>query len=101
MQFSDVPEGQWHSEAVRWAASEKLVSGYGDGSVDQPNSAGQCRLDGVDAGFPVETVCPQAIERHHIAMTAFADVPTDAWYAEAVAYCQQNGIMSGTTDTKA
>ena len=33
------------------------------------------------------------------AMTAFADVPTDAWYAEAVAYCQQNGIMSGTTDT--
>jgi len=33
------------------------------------------------------------------AMTAFADVPTDAWYVEAVAYCQQNGIMSGTTDT--
>ena len=32
-------------------------------------------------------------------MTAFADVPADAWYAEAVAYCQQNGIMSGTTDT--
>ena len=33
------------------------------------------------------------------AMTAFADVPADAWYAEAVAYCQQNGVMSGTTDT--
>ena len=31
MQFSDVPEGQWYSEAVRWAASEKLVLGYGDG----------------------------------------------------------------------
>ena len=31
MQFSDVPEGQWYSEAVRWAASEKLVNGYGDG----------------------------------------------------------------------
>ena len=31
MQFSDVPEGQWYSEAVRWAASEKLVAGYGDG----------------------------------------------------------------------
>jgi len=26
---------------------------------------------------------------------AFSDVPADAWYAEAVAYCQQNGIMSG------
>ncbi len=31
MQFSDVPEGQWYSEAVRWAASEKLVGGYGNG----------------------------------------------------------------------
>lgn len=31
MQFSDVPEGQWYSEAVRWAASEKLVEGYGNG----------------------------------------------------------------------
>ncbi len=31
MQFSDVPEGQWYSEAVRWAASEKLVAGYDDG----------------------------------------------------------------------
>lgn len=31
MQFSDVPEGQWYSEAIRWAASERLVAGYGDG----------------------------------------------------------------------
>lgn len=31
MRFSDVPEGQWYSEAVRWAASEQLVGGYGDG----------------------------------------------------------------------
>lgn len=27
MPFSDVDEGQWHSEAIRWAASEKLVNG--------------------------------------------------------------------------
>ena len=31
MQFSDVSEDQWYSEAVRWAASEQLVLGYGDG----------------------------------------------------------------------
>lgn len=29
--------------------------------------------------------------------SSFSDVPADAWYAEAIAYCQQNGIMSGTT----
>lgn len=29
----------------------------------------------------------------------FSDVPADAWYAEAITYCQQNGIMNGTSDT--
>ena len=29
--------------------------------------------------------------------TGFADVPPNAWYAEAVAYCQDSGLMSGTT----
>lgn len=29
----------------------------------------------------------------------FSDVPNDAWYAEAVAYCQQQGIMNGTSAT--
>ena len=31
--------------------------------------------------------------------SSFSDVPASAWYAEAIAYCQQNGIMSGTTST--
>ena len=31
--------------------------------------------------------------------STFSDVPAGAWYAEAIAYCQQNGIMSGTSDT--
>ncbi|MGI6031380.1 MAG: S-layer homology domain-containing protein [Eubacteriales bacterium] len=30
MNFEDVPQGQWYSEAVRWAASEKIVEGYDD-----------------------------------------------------------------------
>lgn len=31
LQFSDVPEGQWYTEGIRWAASERLIVGYGDG----------------------------------------------------------------------
>ena len=30
--------------------------------------------------------------------TGFADVSGDAWYAGAVAYCQERGWMSGTSD---
>lgn len=31
--------------------------------------------------------------------TGFSDVPADAWYADAVVFCQENGLMSGTTST--
>ena len=31
MNFADVPQDQWYSEAIRWAASEGIVGGYGNG----------------------------------------------------------------------
>ena len=30
---------------------------------------------------------------------SFSDVSSDAWYADAVTWCKENGIMSGTSDT--
>ena len=32
LDFSDVAGGVWYAEAVRWAASQGIVSGYGDGT---------------------------------------------------------------------
>ena len=31
MDFEDVEADQWYTEAIRWAASEKIVEGYGNG----------------------------------------------------------------------
>lgn len=31
--------------------------------------------------------------------TGFSDVAADAWYAEFVVYCRDNGLMAGTSDT--
>lgn len=31
MTYTDVAQGQWYSEAVRWATSEGIVGGYGNG----------------------------------------------------------------------
>ena len=39
MDFDDVAEGLWYSEAVRWAASEGVVTGVGDGSSFAPTGA--------------------------------------------------------------
>ena len=30
--FDDVADGQWYTDAVRWAASKGIVAGYGDGT---------------------------------------------------------------------
>ena len=32
--------------------------------------------------------------------SGFSDVPAGAWYAEAVAWCRENGVMSGTSSTQ-
>ena len=45
MEFSDVPQGQWYSEAIRWAASEQLVNGYGDGRFGTDDPITQEHLD--------------------------------------------------------
>ena len=31
MNYTDVAQGQWCSEAIRWATSEGVVTGYGNG----------------------------------------------------------------------
>ncbi|MHA5219249.1 S-layer homology domain-containing protein [Dysosmobacter sp. Phy] len=31
MDYTDVAQGQWYSEAIRWASSEGIVGGYGNG----------------------------------------------------------------------
>lgn len=42
---------------------------------------------------------PDNVERLSVQNTGFTDVPADAWYAQAVEYCQENGLMAGTSDT--
>lgn len=45
MQFNDVPEEQWYTEPIRWAASEELVRGYGNGHFGTNDPITQQQLD--------------------------------------------------------
>ena len=45
MRFNDVPEGQWYTESIRWAASEELVRGYGNGRFGTNDPITQQQLD--------------------------------------------------------
>ena len=45
MRFSDMPEGRWYSEAIRWSASEGLIVGYGDGRFGTNDPITQAHLN--------------------------------------------------------
>ena len=58
MQFSDVPESQWYSEAVRWAASEQLVLGYGDGRFGTQDPITQAQLNIIMGKYTDQPITP-------------------------------------------
>ena len=89
--FHDVTEGDWFYEAVRCAYETGLMDGVGD-SLFAPNSQ-TTRAQLVTilhrlAGQP-------AVSGDLI----FTDVEAGTWYADAVAWAAENGIVNGTTDT--
>lgn len=56
-------------------------------AAEVPAASGETRLDSAKLISETQSA------------SAFTNVPADTWYAEAIAYCRQNGIMSGTTDS--
>lgn len=57
------------------------------GSADHPSVPDTVEPDMISLPLATEELS---------SVNGFSDVPVDAWYAEAVAWCRENGIMSGT-----
>ena len=93
MTFSDVAEGQWYTEAVRWAASEGIVTGS-EGKFRPDDAVTRQDLAVMLVRYQekvVKTALPEVAEA-----PAFADNADIASYAaEAVYLLQKAGIVSG------
>ena len=90
--FADVSVDAYYYEAVKWAADKGITGGVGGDlfAPDQPCTRAQIvTFLWRAAGSPA----PKS-------MSSFADVPTDAYYAKAVAWAVENGITSGTGNGK-
>ena len=92
--FSDVAQDQWYAEAIRWAASEKIVTGFEDGTF-RPD-AYVTRQD-----LAVMLVRYQQAAEIRLSQEgeapAFADNDQIASYAaEAVYVLQKAGVVNGT-----
>ena len=90
--FSDVSTSAYYYEAVKWAQGKGITGGIGNGlfGPNQPCTRAQI----------VTFLWRAAGSPEPKAMSSFADVSTDAYYAKAVAWAVENGITTGTGDGK-
>ena len=90
--FRDVSTDAYYYEAVKWAQKKGITGGIGDGlfGPNQPCTRAQIvTFLWRAAGSPVVNYAMD-----------LADVPGDAYYAEAVRWALSQGITTGTADGK-
>lgn len=89
LQYDDVAEGAWYTEAIRWAASQGIIGGYSGGMFGPNDSITREQLAVMlwrYAGSPAAT------DKE----LRFTDADKAGGYAlEALRWAVENGIMSG------
>ena len=88
--FSDVADGRWSAASVGYAVDEGYMIGVGDGKFD-PEGA-------MTRAAAVTVLWRREGEPEPTESSGFFDVPTDEWYARAVAWAGETGIVMGVTD---
>ncbi len=97
--FTDVPEGQWYSEAVAWAQEKNIVTGYRDGSFRPNDKITREQLAAIlyryagcyDIGYAQE-------EEYALESSDHASVSD--WAYEAMCWMYENGVMNGTGENR-
>lgn len=89
-QFTDVSEGAWYYEAVRYVCEKGMMDGVAEG-VFAP--------DATTSRAMLVTILYRLEKEPAASGSSFTDVPSGQWYTNAVAWAAANGIVNGITDT--
>ena len=87
--FADVPESEWYVEAVNFVWDKGLMQGVSETEFAPDATADRAML---------VTILHRMAEEPEAAAAAFADVDADAWFAAAVAWASETGVVSGYED---
>ncbi len=85
--FSDVAEGAWYYDAVRYASENGLMGGYGNGKFGPNDNLSRAQFAQIlfnKEGRPVVNY-----------LLRYNDVADGAWYTEAVRWATSQGVVSG------
>jgi hypothetical protein len=92
-EFPDVKTGMWYSNAVKWAAENKIVSGYTDGNFGPDDNITREQL----AAILYRYACYKEFDVSGEAdLTKFKDADkVSSWAKDAMAWANANGIITG------
>ena len=94
MSFKDVPVEQWYTEAVRWAASEKIVSGYDTEHFGPNDPITREQLATILYNYTKSK--GQGFTGDWMFLLDFVDrADISEWADEAVHWCSAKGIVNG------
>jgi hypothetical protein len=95
--FADVQSGQWYSDAITWASTRRIISGYGSGlyGVNDPITREQMAV------ILYRYACYKGDD---VTKTADLSRYTDAaavspWAEDAMGWANAGGLVAGTTAT--
>ena len=91
--FDDVKAGAWYADAVNWAASVGMVSGYGNGKFGPDDSITREQLAAILRQYAALKGCETKASGK---LDSFADADqVSGWAVEAVQWAVGNSLMSG------
>ena len=93
--FTDVPDGQWYTDAIAWAAANGIVNGVGDGKFNPNGSITREQLAAIL--YRYEQRKGDDIGAHGDLSTYTDGAKTALWAADAVRWAVGNGIITGTS----
>ncbi len=88
--FTDVDPGMWYADAVQFVVSKNLFQGMSATEFGPNVTMSRAMLVTVLYRMSGETAKSSSV---------FTDVKPGDWYAEAVSWARENGIVQGVTDT--
>ena len=90
--FKDVPAIHSYYDAISWAKTAGVVSGYPDGTFGPDRVVNRAEL------LKIVLTADGAPVVHDSGPTGFRDVPDNAWYAPYVRYARGIGMIEGYGD---
>ena len=84
--LTDVVSGSYYEKAVAWAIENGITTGTGDGEFSPDDTCTRAQA---------VTFLARALSAKAASAAEFSDVPTDSYFADAVAWAAANGVTEG------